>query len=649
MQDNELTAKRAASTLKRLLPLLTEKYKNKVEEGEWLGYIQRLGKYFPKLFELLQYVYGTQYDFFYHLSEILNTATQAWIDRPAELKALDAIRENDPLWYQSNRMVGAVCYVDLFSVDLKGMKEKIPYLKELGITYLHLMPIFKSPEGDNDGGYAVSSYRDIDAELGTMEDLKELAGELRNQGISLVLDFVFNHTSDEHEWAKLALSGNEEFQDYYRMFNGREIPDQFEKTITPVFQNDHPGCFTYRSRIKKWVWTTFHNYQWDLNYENPAVFNSMAADMLFLSNAGVEILRLDAVAFIWKKLGTNCENLPEAHTIIKAFNAVMKIVAPSFLFKSEAIVHPDEVNKYISEDECQLSYNPQMMALLWESLATGKTVLLRHALEKRFNIPKNCMWVNYIRCHDDIGWTFSNEDAEELGINPAEHRTFLSDFYIGRFKGSFAKGLPFQEDPNTKEGRVSGTTASLAGLEQALKENDKGKIDLAISRILLLHGVILTIGGIPLIYIGDGIGMLNDYDYEKSPEKVGDTRWIHRPDFDWERLKEKSDPESIIGKIFNGLLKLIRLREKTQALSGSETEFADTGNDNVLAYFRNYESNSVFVLANFSNEEQNIAGNRLRLLGLSKTITDIVGGKTITATQNLTLEPYQFMVLIGVR
>ncbi|MCG6912357.1 alpha-glucosidase C-terminal domain-containing protein [bacterium BMS3Abin03] len=649
MQDNELTAKRAASTLKRLLPLLTEKYKNKVEEGEWLGYIQRLEKYFPKLFELLQYVYGTQYDFFYHLSEILNTATQAWIDRPAELKALDAIRENDPLWYQSNRMVGAVCYVDLFSVDLKGMKEKIPYLKELGITYLHLMPIFKSPEGDNDGGYAVSSYRDIDAELGTMEDLKELAGELRNQGISLVLDFVFNHTSDEHEWAKLALSGNEEFQDYYRMFNGREIPDQFEKTITPVFQNDHPGCFTYRSRIKKWVWTTFHNYQWDLNYENPAVFNSMAADMLFLSNAGVEILRLDAVAFIWKKLGTNCENLPEAHTIIKAFNAVMKIVAPSFLFKSEAIVHPDEVNKYISEDECQLSYNPQMMALLWESLATGKTVLLRHALEKRFNIPKNCMWVNYIRCHDDIGWTFSNEDAEELGINPAEHRTFLSDFYIGRFKGSFAKGLPFQEDPNTKEGRVSGTTASLAGLEQALEENDKEKIDLAISRILLLHGVILTIGGIPLIYIGDGIGMLNDYDYEKSPEKVGDTRWIHRPDFDWERLKEKSDPESIIGKIFNGLLKLIRLREKTQALSGSETEFADTGNDNVLAYFRNYESNSVFVLANFSNEEQNIAGNRLRLLGLSKTITDIVGGKTITATQNLTLEPYQFMVLIGVR
>ena len=649
MFDSNLLNKQATSTLHRLLPLLNEKFKDKVEEGEWQNYIQRINRHFPRLFRLLHQIYGTQYDFFYHLSEILNTATRAWIDRPAELKALDAIRENDPLWYQSNRMIGAVCYVDLFSDDLKGMKEKIPYLKEIGVTYLHLMPVFKSPEGDNDGGYAVSSYRETDPELGTMDDLKELAGELRKYGISLVLDFIFNHTSDEHEWAKLALQGNEEFQEYYRMFPSREIPDQFEKTITPVFQDDHPGCFTYRSRIKKWVWTSFHNYQWDLNYENPAVFNSMAADMLFLSNTGVEILRLDAVAFIWKQLGTDCENLPEAHIIIQAFNAVMKIAAPSFLFKSEAIVHPDEVNKYISEDECQLSYNPQMMALLWESLATNKITLLRHALEKRFKIPENCMWVNYIRCHDDIGWAFSNEDAEELGIIPNEHRVFLSDFYIGRFKGSFAKGLPFQEDPNTKEGRVSGTTASLAGLEQALEEKDEKKIELAINRILLLHGVILTIGGIPLIYIGDGIGMLNDYDYEKSPEKVGDTRWIHRPDFDWEKLNERSDPESVTARIFNGLLKLVQLREKTLALSGSDTEFVDTGNDHVLAYFRQYENNSVFVLANFSNEEQNIAGNRLRLLGLSKTITDIVGGKTITATQNLTLEPYQFMVLIGVR
>ena len=649
MQDTNWIQKQANFSLSRLLPLLTEKFSDKVEEGEWQRYIQRLTQHFPRLFGLLYRLYGKEYDFFYHLSEIINTATKAWIERSPELKALDAIREHDPEWYQSNRMLGAVCYVDLFSDDLEGMREKIPYLKELNITYLHLMPIFKSPEGDNDGGYAVSSYREVNPELGTMEDLKKLAEELRNHGISLVLDFIFNHTSDEHIWAKKAMSGDEEFQNYYRMFPDRKIPNEYEKTIIPVFQDDHPGCFTYRSRIKKWVWTTFHNYQWDLNYENPVVFNKMADEMLFLANQGVEILRLDAVAFIWKKLGTDCENLPEAHIIIQAYNAIMKIVAPSFLFKSEAIVHPDEVNKYISEDECQLSYNPQMMALLWESLATQKITLLRHALEKRFNIPPNCMWVNYIRSHDDIGWAFSNDDAEDLKINPAAHRIFLSEFYTGRYPGSFAKGLPFQEDPNTKEGRVSGTTASLAGLEQALEEKDKYKIELAIRRILLLHGVILTMGGMPLIYMGDGIGMLNDYDYESSAEKVGDTRWIHRPKFDWEKLKERSEPESVTGKLFNGLLKLIRLREKTHALSGSNTEFADTGNDHLLAYFRHNEDNSVFIIANFSSEEQNIAGNRLRLLGMSKTVTDVVAGKTITASQNLTIEPYQFMMLIGVR
>ena len=649
MQDISWTEKQANSSLARLLPLLTERYSEKVEEGEWQGYIERLSRHFPRLFGLLHQLYGKEYDFFYHLADIIHTATRAWIERPAELKALDAIREHDPKWYQSNLMLGAVCYVDLFAGDLKGMKEKIPYLKELGISYLHLMPIFKSPEGDNDGGYAVSSYREVSPEQGTMADLKELAGELRNHGISLVVDFIFNHTADDHEWAGRANMGEEEYQNYYRMFPDRKIPDEYEKTITPVFQDDHPGCFTYRSRIKKWVWTTFHNYQWDLNYENPVVFNRMAEEMLFLANQGVEILRLDAVAFIWKKMGTNCENLPEAHIIIQAFNAVMKIVAPSFLFKSEAIVHPDEVNKYISEDECQLSYNPQMMALLWESLATQKITLLRNALEKRFSIPNNCMWVNYIRSHDDIGWSFSDDDAEELKINPSEHRRFLSEFYTGRHSGSFAKGLPFQEDPQTKQGRVSGTTASLAGLEQALEEKDPKKIELAIRRIHLLHGVILTMGGIPLIYIGDGIGMLNDYNYEQSPEKIGDTRWIHRPSFDWEKFKKRSDPESITGRLFSGLLKLLQLREKTLALSGTDTEFADMKNDHLLTYFRHYENNSVFILANFSDKEQSIAGNRLRLLGLSKTITDVVGGKTITAAQNLTLEPYQFMMLIGVR
>ncbi len=649
MNDSAINIKQANASLNRLLPKIEEKFAGKVDEGEWQGFRQRLSQHFPDLFKSLFQLYGNQYDFFFHLDEILSTLTKMWIARPAELKALDAIRQSDPYWYLSNNMMGAMCYVDLFADNLEGIKQKIPYLQELGITYLHLMPLFKSPDGDNDGGYAVSSYREINEKLGTIQELKELASELRNHGISLVIDFIFNHTSDDHIWAQKALHGEEEYQEYFRMFPDRVLPDQFEKTITPVFQDDHPGCFTYRNRIKKWVWTTFHNYQWDLNYENPAVFNSMAEEMLFLANIGVEIFRLDAVAFVWKKLGTNCENLPQAHTIIKAFNSVIKIVAPALLFKSEAIVHPDEVNKYISLDECQLSYNPQMMALLWNSFATKKVRILRNALQKRFSIPENCMWVNYVRCHDDIGWAFSNEDAEEIGIDPNKHRIFLSDFYIGRYPGSFAKGLPFQENPETKEGRVSGTTASLAGLEKAISEKNDYEIDLAIKRILLLHGIILTIGGIPLIYLGDEIGLLNDYEYEKSNEKIGDTRWIHRPRFEWKKVEERNEQESIPGKIFKGLLRLIQIRKQNHALAGSDTEFVDLGVDHLLAYFRSFNNNSVFVIGNFSDQAQSIAGNKLRLLGLSKTLTDIVAGKTITAAQNLVIEPYQFMVLIGIR
>ena len=370
MNDTDWHRHHAAASLKRLLPRLEARFAGQVDVDEWQGYLQRLQEHFPALFRCLHQIYGAHYDFFYHLESILTSATELWWERPPELKALDALREADPQWYQSHRMLGAMCYADLFAGDLQGLRERIPYLLELGVNYLHLMPLFKVPDGDNDGGYAVSSYRELNARLGTMDELAALASELRHHGMSLCLDFVFNHTSDEHEWARQALAGEAEYQSYYRMFPDRTEPDAYERTMVPVFPDEHPGSFTYRNRIRKWVWTSFHNYQWDLNYENPVVFNRMLEEMLFLANQGVEILRLDAVAFVWKRLGTSCQNLPEAHTIIQAFNALVHIAAPAMVFKSEAIVHPDEVRKYIGEDECQLSYNPQLMALLWNSLAT---------------------------------------------------------------------------------------------------------------------------------------------------------------------------------------------------------------------------------------------------------------------------------------
>jgi glycosidase len=507
------------------------------------------------------------------------------------------------------------------------------------------MPLFKVPDGENDGGYAVSSYRDIDQRLGNIEELKDLASELRKAGISLVLDLVFNHTSDEHEWALKALAGDDEYQEFYRMFPDRRMPDAYEMTMREIFPDEHPGAFTFRPEIDRWVWTTFHSYQWDLNYANPAVFTHMAEEMLFLANVGVEILRLDAVAFIWKQLGTGSENLPEAHLLIQAFNAVARIAAPSLLFKSEAIVHPDDVVKYIHPDECQLSYNPLIMSLLWNSLATREVQLLDQALRERYKIPTECVWVNYVRCHDDIGWTFSDEDAFRLSINGYDHRKFLNAFYTGRFDGSFAMGLPFQENPKTGDARISGTCASLAGLEKALDSETDWEVELAIRRILLIHGVIMTLGGIPLIYLGDEIGILNDYEFRNDPAKAHDSRWVHRPSTDWQIVAQRKDPATIPGRIYQGMQKLIEVRKSNKCFGGNQLQIMNTENLHVLGFVRIFENQRVLILANFSESEQKISANILRLYGLSQSFKDLLTGLS-QGTQDVNLAPYQLLCLI---
>jgi amylosucrase len=589
-------------------------------------------------------LYGQQYDFFYHLEELLCAIAESWINRPEQLKALDADREANPAWFQSNQVVGGVCYVDQFAGNLQGVRAKIPYFKELGLTYLHLMPLFLAPAGENDGGYAVSSYRDVNPALGSTAELAELAGELRKEGISLVLDLVFNHTSNEHEWARRARAGETEYLDFYRTFPDRRMPDAYERTLREIFPDEHPGAFTYQPDMERWVWTTFHSYQWDLNYANPAVFTHMAQEMLYLANLGVEVLRLDAVAFIWKQMGTSCENLPEAHLLIQAFNALARIAAPALLFKSEAIVHPDDVVRYIAPGECQISYNPLLMALLWESLATRQVRLLRQALQDRFKLPPGCAWVNYVRCHDDIGWTFSDEDVLHLNVNGQDHRRFLNSFYTGRFPGSFARGLPFQENVKTGDARISGTCASLAGLEKASLEETDYEIDLAIRRILLIHGLILTVGGIPLIYLGDEWGTLNDYSFSNEPGKMNDSRWVHRPLADWKRFDERLDPQSTTGRVYQGLLRLIELRKHNAVLGRGVTEVIETGNDHVLGLVRSGGGKRQLVFANFSEKEQVIPANMLRLYGLSYTFSDLISGQS-ECSGDLTLQPLGFACL----
>ena len=647
MPDSEWIRRHAARSLGRLWPRLETSFQAEAAAAPaaWAAFEARLHSEWERLFGLLVELYGQHYDFFYHLEQLLRSAARSWLDRPAWLKQLDAERELDPLWFQSQQMLGGVLYVDRFSDTLAGLCTRIPYFKELGLTYLHLMPLFESPAGENDGGYAVSNYRQVNPQLGTMEELSLLARALHEQGISLVLDFVFNHTSDEHLWARRAQTGDPEYQEFYYLFPDRTMPDAYGRTLREIFPTVRRGSFTYREDMRRWVWTTFNSFQWDLNYSNPAVFRAMAEEMLFLANAGAQILRLDAVAFIWKRMGTSCENLPEAHLIIQAFNALARIAAPALLFKSEAIVHPDDILSYIGSHECQISYNPLLMALLWEALATREVKLLDHAMRTRFRLPPGCAWINYLRSHDDIGWTFDDADARWEWIDPVGHRKFLNAFYTGRFEGSFARGLPFQENPDTGDARICGTLASLAGLEAALHAGDEQQIDLAVQRILMLHSIILSIGGIPLIYLGDEVGTLNDYTYTGDPAKANDSRWVHRPKTDWARLERRHDLASLEGRIFARLTRLIRLRQASPALWGGEAEFIESGNPHLFGYIRHHGGQRLLVVANFSEHTQELDANRVRVYGLSYAFKDLISERTYVAAEPLRLDPYQFVWL----
>lgn len=606
-----------------------------------------LSLHFPRLFNILNDIYGHRFDFHHQLTKLTQILYQSFVNRSDTLRALDEQRKNSPDWYQKSNMLGMAVYVDLFAGDLEKLKGRIPYLQDLGVTYLHLMPLYAVPKGESDGGYAVSDYRQVNPQLGSMQDLSALAEALNEAGISLVLDFVFNHTSDEHPWAQAAKAGDKQYQNYYWMFDDKYIPEQYEANLREIFPQVRRGNFTFDEASQKWVWTTFNSFQWDLNYANPEVFNAITSEMLFLANIGCQVLRLDALAFIWKEMGTTCENQENAHKLIQAFNACLQIVAPAVAFKSEAIVHPDEVAKYISLQECQISYNPLLMALLWESLATRNTQLLTASMQKSFDIDPACSWVNYVRCHDDVGWTFDDAVANQLHIDGHGHRYFLNQFYTGRFEGSFAKGEAFQENPSNGDCRVCGSAASLAGLEQALALNDPILTQHAIDRVLMIHGIILSIGGIPLLYAGDELALLNDYRYRDDPLKQHDSRWVHRIAHTDEAMAIASDASSAQFAIAQGLKKLIQLRKQHEVFGQGLTRIIDTHNPHLFSFVRTNKAQSVLVMANFSEHPQRVSDVIISQLGKASAKELLSGEEWEIQQREMELRPYQLMWIVA--
>lgn len=608
-------------------------------------FTRRLRRQIKPLLASMTAVYGRHPDLWDITLSAVLTAWEAFVERPRDLQDLDSRREAEPPWFLSNRQVGGVCYVDRYAGTIAGLRRRILYFKELGLTYLHLMPPYESPAGNSDGGYAVSSYRRVDPGLGAMAELAELARELRAEGIALVLDFVLNHTSNDHDWARAAAAGDPYHEQFYWIYPDRTVPEEFERTAREIFPDDHPGVFTRvdstpagraaarTAEDPRWVWTTFHRFQWDLNYSNPDVFGAMASEMLFLANQGAQVLRLDAVAFIWKQLGTTCESQPQVHDLLRAFKAVLRLAAPAVELKSEAIVHPDEVIRYLHPDQCALSYNPLQMALTWEATATRKVALLQQALDERHATPEGTAWVNYVRGHDDIGWTFSDEDAARLGVDGHDHRKFLNAFYAGRFEGSFANGVAFQDNPRTGDCRVCGTTASLMGLE-----TEPGP---AVDRILLAYSLAMSTGGVPLIYLGDEVGLLNNPAWRYGPDSAGDARWVHRPEYSAQDHDRRHDLFSVQGRIFGGIRRMITVRQTTEEFNGTRLIPFHAHNPHVLGYQRPGGHSVVLCLANFSDWVQFVTGETLS--GFVPAATELHGDRSVDLRKGILLDAHGFI------
>ena len=563
---------------------------------------RRLERHYDELKWLYQEIYCDEQAFSYFLSML----ERSWGERKRSLRDQDARREADPHWYRRRDLLGMMLYVDAFAGNLKGVEAKLPYIQECGVNYLHLMPLLQSPKSRSDGGYAVSDFRSVQPRLGTMEDLESLADACRRKKLSLCLDFVMNHTSEDHEWARKARAGEPGYRERYFFYDSWDIPRQFEKTVPQVFPTTAPGCFTQLENGQI-VMTNFYPYQWDLNYSNPTVFNDMTENLLFLANRGVDIIRLDAIPYIWKELGTDCRNLPQVHTLARMLRMVCEIVCPSVLLLGEVVMEPAKVAPYFGtpeKPECHMLYNVTTMATTWHTLATGDVSLLGRQMEALCALPKDFLFLNYLRCHDDIGWGLDYPWLQErFRIFEVAHKKYLNDWFTSRWPGSPARGELYNDDPSLGDARLCGTTASLCGLESASLAGDPFRLERAVACDLTLHAWMLSQSGIPVIYSGDEVGRFNEYTYHDDPDKREDSRYLHRGAFQWDLAQLRADPNTYQGKLFQGLRRLEELRAKEPCFdAGAEVRVEDSGDHRVLSLCRRFEGRELLCLFNFSSD-----------------------------------------------
>ena len=644
-----------------LLNEILDELKPELRRQDLRHFYTRLGANFYAIHTLFNHLYGQREDFKQQMIRLVEVMANQYINRSGRLERSDMQREKDLNWFLCQEWVGMALYTEGFGDNVQGVRNHLPYLQELGISMVHVMPMMQCPEGASDGGYAVSDFRQIDARVGTLEDVSSLAEALHNRDMLLVLDVVVNHTSDEHEWARRSRNGERQYQDYYYIFDNRDLPDMFEETLPEIFPETSPGNFTWDETMEKWVMTVFHNYQWDLNYSNPAVLIEMIDIILFWANQGADVVRLDAVAFLWKKIGTTSQNEREAHLLLQLMKDCCQVTAPGVLFIAEAIVAPVEITKYFGEDaviakECEIAYNATFMALLWDASCTQNANLLNRGIKSLPDKLDRATWLNYVRSHDDIGLGFDDRDIVAAGYSPSAHRQFLVEYLTGVYDDSDARGQPFGQNLKTGDARISGSLASLIGLEVAIEQNDEVKIDKAIRRILLMYGMVLSFGGIPLLYYGDEIGTLNDCGYLQDENKSGDNRWVHRPHIDWEKAEKRREQGSVEQRIFDGLKKMIAVRKTIRAFADfNNRELIELDNPHLFAFWRTNPfaaGSPVLVVANFDDAPQYLELSSLGNRGLFQFsgLMDLYSGESPALFKDqLVVPPFHFYWLTDER
>lgn len=590
--------------------------------------------------------------------KLIKTLCTAYVQRGTALRKRDRVKlEEETAWFTSNQIAGMSLYVDRFAGDLQGMHTRLDYLQQLGVNLLHLMPIFESPADASDGGYAVSNFRQVDARFGSLNDLKSLQKEMQQRQMYLMLDIVLNHTSDRHEWAVKAKEGDAFYRDFFYTYPDRTMPDAFESAMPDVFPESAPGSFTWNPEMKRWVMTVFHNYQWDLNFTNPEVLIAMLENIFFYANLGVDVLRIDAPAFIWKQPGTTSQNLPQAHTLLRLIRQCVEVATPGMALLGEAIVAPEEIMKYFGTGryegrECHFAYNATQMALQWDALATGDTRVMLQAQPLLLQKPVGATWLTYTRCHDDIGLGYNDYMIANAGFDPYEHRRFLKDYFSGAYDGSPARGALFGVNPKTQDARISGSLASLCGLEAALESGNQEDIQKAANKILLMQAHSFFLGGVPMLFYGDEAAYTNDYSYLNDPAKSYDNRWMHRPVIDWDKNARTKEKDTIEEIIFSGTQRLLALRASLpQVADHGNLQWFHPHNIHVAGYLRAWEGQSLFAIFNFCDREAFLTWYALKETGKAPgLLKDLWSGKEYTVGKDdeyLVLQPFQFCLLVG--